>query len=148
MNEPVELAKNLASSLSEHRLQNLENELAHIVRKLPAEHKLEVIYQLMPKNVRAAAAIAARGQLPVSQQVLLLQNLLESSGTNAIKVMVYSVFAHRMRAELFLRILKEKQIEFPKGVYFAAYYYLHSENLRPKIRDELHTLFEATRPLV
>ncbi|UCV08558.1 hypothetical protein [Dechloromonas denitrificans] len=147
MEEPlISFARKLAADLSEHRLPNLENELSKVFRRLSEEEQLEIILLLMKKNVRAAAAIATRGHFPVGHQQLLLQIVLDSGETNAIKVMVRDVFARRMSANVFARCLRRNMSQLPKSVHFAAYYFLGAKKTDPKTYAMLQKLHEETRP--
>jgi hypothetical protein len=146
MDDPILIARQLAMALAEQRLPNLENDLSRVFRDLSAVQQLEIIVQLLQKNVRAAATIAARGHLPVPQQLSLLQHLLESGQTNAIKVMVCDVFAHRMGAEVFANSLGQNCSRFPKSVNFAAYYFLGASKMSTETRRALQSLLEKTKP--
>lgn len=146
MDEPLIVAKALAAKLIERRLPTVENELSRVCRELSPEEKLEIVVHLMEKNVRAAAAIAVRAQLPVPQQLDLLHLVLAPGQTNAIKAMVSEVFAHRMSAEIFLNYLNEKREQFPTGVHFAAYYFLGAGTMNSETRVALRSLLEETKP--
>lgn len=146
MEELVIFAKALATKLIERRLPNVENELSRVCRKLPPEEILKVVIQLMEKNVRAAAAIAVRAQLPVPQQLDLLNIVLAAGQTNAIKALVSEVFAHRMNAEMFLNHLIEKKEQLPTAVHFAAYYFLSAAVINSETRVAIRELLEETKP--
>jgi len=146
MDEPLITAKALAVKLGEHRVSAIENELSVVCRKLPPEERLEIVVQLMKKNVRAAAVIAARAQLPTQQQLSLLHLILEQGQTNTIKAMVSEVFAHRMSAEVFLLHLNERREQFSTGVHFAAYYFLGARTMNLETRLALRALLENTKP--
>jgi hypothetical protein len=146
MNEPILAAKKLASELVERRLPILENELSKLLRELSPEEKLEIIQQVLQENVRAAAALAARGHLPVLQQTSLLEQLLESGQSNAIKHIVSKVFVHRMGAKVFLHTLYEKHRLFPRSVNLAAYYFLTASKVDSETRVALRMLFDKTKP--
>lgn len=145
MDEPIFIARKLATELVERRLPNLENELSKVLRDLSPEEKLEIIVQVMQKNVRAAAALATRGNLSVSQQTSLLEQLLEAGQSNAIKHMVSEVFVHRMGIKVFLHSLYEKRELFPKSVYFAAYYFLAAGKVDVETRVALRALIDETK---
>ena len=149
MEEPlIFFARKLAEELSEHRLPNLENELSKVFRRLSAEEQLEIILLLMKKNVRVAAAIAARGHFPVGNQQQLLQIVLESGETNTIKVMVRNVFACRMSSNVFARCLAKNIAKLSKSVHFAAYYFLGVRKTNSKTHIILQKIREETRPLM
>ena len=132
-------------------MTNLENELATVLRELSPEDQLEIIMQIMQKNVRAAATLAVRAHLPLLQQISLLKLVLEMGKSNLTKCMISALFVHRMKAEIFLDILKEKRSAFPVAVNFAAYYFLtYSKlNLGTQInlttRTELQKLLDETK---
>ncbi|WP_248767454.1 hypothetical protein [Pseudomonas sp. MWU12-2345] len=146
MSEPIDLAKKLATQLVERRLPNLENDLAKVLRGLGTEHKLEIIMQIMHKNVRAAAALAARGDLSAEQQILLLQHLLETGGANAMKFMVSDVFVRRMSAKVFFNYLYERRVQFPVEVHFAIYYFLGAGKIDSETRISMRALLVETKP--
>jgi hypothetical protein len=146
MEEPLILAKALAAKLIERRVPTVENELSKVCRKLPPQEILGVVVQLMGENVRAAAAIAVRAQLPVAQQLDLLHLVLALGQTNTIKALVSEVFAHRMSAEMFLNQLIEKREQFPVGVHFAAYYFLGAATMSSETRQAIRALLEETKP--
>jgi hypothetical protein len=52
MDEPILVARKLAAQLIERRLPNLENDLAKVLRELGSEQKLEIVTQVMQRNVR------------------------------------------------------------------------------------------------
>jgi hypothetical protein len=107
MEKPFILAKALAAKLIERRVPAVENELSKVCRELPPQEILGIVVQLMGENVRAAAAIAVRAQLPIAQQMELLHLVLTLGQTNKIRVLVSEVFAHRMSAEMFLVQLRK-----------------------------------------
>lgn len=146
MEEPLILAKALTAKLIERRVPTVENELSKVCRELPPQEILGVVVQLMGENVRAAAAIAVRAQLPVAQQMELLHLVLTLGQTNKIRVLVSEVFAHRMSAEMFLGQLIEKRELVPKGVHFAAYYFLASAKMSSETRQAIRGLLEETKP--
>lgn len=145
-NESILIAKELATKLGERRMSSVENELSKVFRGLSEEEQLEIIAQLIKSNVRAAAAVAARGGISVAQQVSLLQFILKSGQTNTLKVMINDVFAHRLRAEVFVRLLEEHRSQYPVSVNLAAYYFLGVGKMNSRIRCVLQSLLEATRP--
>ncbi len=146
MEESLILAKALAAKLIERRVSTVENELSKVCRKLPPQEMLEVVVQLMGGNVRAAAAIAVRAQLPVAQQLELLHLALMSGQTNTIKVLVSEVFSYRMSAEMFLGQLIEKRELAPSSVHFAAYYFLATATMSSETRQAIRGLIEETKP--
>lgn len=146
MNEPILTARKLASELVEWRLPILENELCKILRELTPEEKLEIVHQVLQKNVRAAAALATRGELPVSEQIFLLEKLLEAGQSNAIRHIVSKVFVHRMSSKVFLRTLYEKHRLFPRSVGLAAYYFLSASKVDAETRVAFRTLIDETKP--
>jgi hypothetical protein len=148
MNESVFTAKELAEKLGKHRTSTVENELSRVFRKLSEQQQSEIISDLLNNNVRAAAAVAARGGISVRQQRQLFQLLLESGQTNALKVMVHDVFANRMSADVFFRILEKNGFLHPEGVHLAAYYFLGSGTMNERSRSALRSLFQATKPKV
>jgi hypothetical protein len=133
MNDFIFIAKDLTAKISENRSSNLENELSKIFRELSEYNQLEIIIQLLQKNVRAAAAIAMRGGISIAQQLSLLQLLLKPGQTNTLKVMVRDVFAHRMGVEVFTRSLEKHCSQFPMSVNLAAYYFLGVGKMNSKI---------------
>lgn len=147
MTESISIAKELAAKLGERRTSSLENELSKLFRSLSEEQQLEIIAQLLSRNVRAAAAVAARGGVSAAQQIVLLHSLLESGQTNALKVMIHDLFANRMGAEVFARSLEEHRYRYPESVNFAAYYYLGAGKMSSKTRGVLRSLRDATRPV-
>lgn len=147
MSEPFLIAKKLAYELVERRLSPLENELSKLLRRLTPEEKLEIIVQVMAKNVRAAAALATRGNLSVLQQTSLLEKLLEGGQSNSIKHIVSEVFVHRMGAKVFLHVLHQKRRSFPAAVNLAAYYFLGAGKFDAQTRASLRALIDETKSI-
>jgi hypothetical protein len=145
MNETTIIAKKLALELVQRRLPAVENELSKILRELNQEDKLKIIIQVMQKNVRAAAALTIRGNLSNSQQISLLEMLLEAGKSNAIKHMVLEVFSHRMGSKLFFRLLHKKRKLFPEAVNLAAYYFLGAGKMDIETRISLRALVDETK---
>lgn len=146
MSEPIVIAKEITAKLCMRRISSLENELCEVFRNLSKQHQLEVIFELLQNNVRLAATIAARGQICRAQQSQLLHFLLKSNKTNSLKVMICDVFAHRMKASVFARLLEEHRSKYPTSVFLAAYYFLGAAEMSSKNRSLLRALLEATRP--
>lgn len=147
MDESIFLARELAAKLSVHRTSGLENELSKVFRGLPEVQQQEIIAQLLQGNVRLAAAVAARGGISGAQQIVLLRLLLESGRSNALKVMIQDLFAHRMGAKVFARVLQEYRSRYSDSVHLAAYYFLGSAKMSSKTRGVLRSLRDATRPV-
>ncbi|MGI4848613.1 MAG: hypothetical protein ACRYGK_10835 [Janthinobacterium lividum] len=145
-NELILIARALAAKLGEHRTSNVENALSKVFRELPEDQQLEMIHILLKSNVRAAAAIAARGGISVAQQVSLLEFLLKAGHTNSLKVMINKVFAHKLGAGIFTRLLEKHRAQYPKSVCFASYYFLGVGAMNPKLRCLLGSLSESTKP--
>jgi hypothetical protein len=145
MNEPILTAKKLATELTKCRLTTVENELSKILRELSPEAKLEIIVEVMQRNVRAAAALANRGNLSVLQQISLLRLLLATGQSNAIKYMVSDVFVHRMGIKVFLHLLRENRNLFPESVHLAAYYFLGASKIDSENRIMLRALLDETK---
>lgn len=120
---PLNSAKELAQALLVRRSSALENGLAKMLRALLPSQKLEIISFLSTQNVRLAAALAARGRLEQLEQGMLLESLLQSERSNALKHMIEGLFANRMRGNRFVALLNRHSETHPKGVSLAAYYF-------------------------
>lgn len=112
-----------------------ENELCHEARLLSDDEKLEVVRSLAVFNVRLSATVAARVHLAERQQVLLMRELLDGGGSNAIKQFVGFLFSRRLSASLVLSELVMVRDKNPDAVRLMAYYFsgaLPSKDVRLK----------------
>ena len=145
MNGNIIVAKELAIQLLTHRLPNIENNLCKVIRVLKPNEKLEIILQVMQKNVRAAAALANRGHLPTYQQFILLQILLDSGYSNAIRYLVLDFFIYRMSPRKLYNYLYSRKYIYNRSISFLVYYFLGRANINKIIREKFEKILIETR---
>ncbi|MFY3309855.1 hypothetical protein [Achromobacter ruhlandii] len=140
-------SSNLLSKLLMRRSSEEENRLSQIVRRLSSDKKVGIIEILSKKNVRLAAAIAARANLSIDQQSVLFAKILKREQSNEIRQYVDRLFAHRlgMGRTRILKILIKYEDSNPKGVYFAAYYLGSGDSLSALNKKRVVELFERAK---
>ncbi|WP_457931896.1 hypothetical protein ACT51I_00220 [Pseudomonas aeruginosa] len=114
---------NLIGRLSASRSTADENELCRIARVLSGDRKLDVVERLGITNARLAASVARRIHLPVEQQLVLVDHLLNDNKSNAIKQFTLGLFVFRLSSRSFIEALIRVKDKCPDSVRLMAYYY-------------------------
>jgi hypothetical protein len=140
-------SKVLVEQLIIRRLPNQENELCSLARRLSEGEKLVIVETLRTNNVRLAAIFAARVNLSVLQQTILLKAVLREEKSNAIKYFIEHLFSNRLGRRKIFRILWDNKGLHPHSVHLAAYYCLSgSRSWKPIYREKFLALTASLAP--